>query len=54
MYLKKGAHTMFKLFKSKEQKIEEAKKLLYEAVTISDTKQKGNPMIHEVITAENL
>lgn len=25
MYLKKGAHTMFKLFKSKEQKIADAR-----------------------------
>ncbi|MGM9975893.1 MAG: pyrimidine-nucleoside phosphorylase [Bulleidia sp.] len=42
------------LYVNDDTHLEEAKKLLYEAVTISDTKQKGNPMIHEVITAENL
>ena len=42
------------LYVNDDTNLEEAKKLLYEAVTISDTKQKGNPMIHEVITAENL
>ena len=42
------------LYVNDDTHLEEAKKLLYEAVTISDTKQKDNPMIHEVITAENL
>ena len=42
------------LYDNNDNHLEEAKKLLYEAVAISDTKQKGNPMIHEVITAENL
>ena len=42
------------LYVNDDTHLEEVKKLLYEAVTISDTKQKGNPMIHEVITAENL